>query len=165
MPSTIRANVDVKSVSQDLRALGDDLDKPIRDTLGEYAEKIKDIGAGFMKHGHGSWPTSSAARDFPGLIADYYDTRVSTLSANIGTTHPGGPVWEYGGDIHPAAGSAKHAAIRGLRGPRRAMLERGHQVIHIPRWMPMTRAADQEAPAFERALGDAVDRLIAEHNF
>jgi hypothetical protein len=162
MALTIRAAVEVRELSRDLRSLGEGLDKPIRDTLTEYVEKIRDIGAGFMRHGQPSWPSSSAAAkygSFPGAIASYYDTRTSTVSANIGTRHPAGPVWEWGGDIHPRAG-ALHEMFKSH--PEQAA---GHQTITIPRLQPMVRAADQEADAFERALDDAVDRLIAEYGF
>lgn len=170
MPSVLRAHVEIAEISRDLRALGDDFDKPIRDTLEEHATKIADIARGFMRHGEPSWPNSSAARDFgsaPGTIAGYYDSRVATTSASIGSRHPAAPVWEWGGDIHPAAGSARHAAIAAKRvnSPARKLLEAGVQTIHIPRLQPVHRAGEADLPAMEQALDDAVSRLVEQYGF
>lgn len=152
--------VDVGELSRDLRALGDDLDHPIRDVLAQGAKEIADIARGFMRKGQPTWPTSSAARDYPGLIADYYDSRSSTLSASVGSTHPAAPVWEWGGDIHPASGSVLHEVFK-----RHPQLARGHQVIHIPRTEPVTTAGDQQREELVQNLDDAVSRLIEQYGF
>ena len=161
------ATVDGRQAQCDLQAVGDGLDKPITDVLRDGAAKIADIARGFLHHGAPSWLNSSAARDFPGGIRAYYDSRAAKMSATVGSTHPAAPVWEWGGDIHPAAGSAKHAAIRSIRhgDPRRAQLEAGHQVIHIPRDMPVQRAGDSAKDDLARRLEDAVERLVMEHGF
>jgi len=163
----LRTTVDVRATQQDLQAIADGLDRPITDVLAKGAEDIADLSRGFMRKRDGSWPTSSAFRDFPGQIADYYDSKSNKMSANIGSRHPAAPVWEWGGDIHPASGSAKHAAIRGFRhgDPRRAQIEAGHQVIHIPRLQPVGHAGDALEDDLAQKLEDAVGRLIQEYGF
>ena len=160
MPSTVRLHVDVKDVVEALDGFRDQLDQPIRDVFEGHGKQIADIAAGFMRKGQPPWPSSSGARygDSPGTIASYFDSRASVNSLTIGTTHPAGPVWEWGGEIHPAAGKSLHAAMKA-----HPQLRIGHQVIVIPRTLPATRAADADAPALTRDLSDAVDRLIAEH--
>ena len=167
MASTLKAAVDIREVSADLRALGGSLDDPIRDTLGQHASVIADMARGFLHSGKPTWATSSAFRDFGPSMRPYYDSSVARVSASIGSTHPGAPVWEWGGEIHPAAGGGVHAAIRAFHhgDPRRKMLSAGHQVIVIPRDRPVGRAGDQDLPALERDLESAVDRLCREHGF
>jgi hypothetical protein len=166
MPSTLRAAVDIRDLAGDLRAIRDGLDQPIRDTLGGHAAQIADIARGFMHHGQPSWRGSSAERLYPEGVSGYYDSKVASLSASIGTMHPGAPVWEWGGDIHPRD-SARHAVIRSLRvgNPRRRTLEAGVQIIAIPRDQAANRAAESDMPSLTQDLDDAVDRLIAEYGF
>ena len=167
MAATLKAAVDIREVSADLRALGDNLDDPIASTLEQHARDIADMARGFLHSGKPTWLTSSAFRDFGPSMRPYYDSHVARVSASIGSTHPGAPVWEWGGEIHPAAGGAVHAAIRAFRhgDPRRKMLSAGHQVIVIPRDRPVGRAGEQDLPALERDLESAVDRLCREHGF
>lgn len=167
MPDTVRLDVDVREVARDLQALGDDLDRPLRDTLEKGAQGIADVARTFMRKRDGSWATSSAAREFPGHIADYFDAKGSATaapSATVGSRHPAAPVWEFGGEIHPAAGD-RHAVIARSRvgSPKRHILTRGLQRIHIPRLLPVHRAAEQEEPHIERELATAVDQLAREH--
>lgn len=168
MPGILRvhASADVADLSRDLRSFGDDLDRPLRDALEYGATAIARAAKPLMRHGQPSWPTSSAARDYPGRIADYYRARVATISAAVLSDHPAAPVWEWGGTIHPAAGSIRHAAIAAqpVGSMRRKLLERGHQAIHIPRTQPVARAGEAEREDIEKHLEDAVDALIREHN-
>jgi hypothetical protein len=178
MGARLRLRVDVGDVSRSLRAMGDDLDLTIRRVLRAGAADIADLSKSYMRHGHlgGSWPSSSAARLFPGLIAGYYgssgpetstpslmgnttDPR-SAVSATVWSTHPAAPVWEWGGDIHPAAGSFLHQVFK-----QHPHMAAGFQVIHIPRLNPVVRAGDQHQPALERDLDDAVTRLVVEYGF
>lgn len=163
MPSTLKVRVDAAAVSRQLRALADDLDRPIRQVLRHAVEDIVDLSRSYMRKGFrgGSWPTSSAARDFPGLIAGYYDSSVALVSATVWSTHPAAPVWEWGGDIHPASGAA-HWIFKAHPGMAEAM---GHQVIHIPRLQPVTRAGEQHLPVIEREMDDALTSLIVEYGF
>lgn len=161
MPATLKVAVDIGSTSRDLRALGDDLDRPIRDVLGDHAATIADLARGFLHKGAPSWPTSSAARLFPAGIRAYYGSSVATISATVWSTHPAAPVWEWGGTIHPASGAA-HEIFKAHPGMAAAM---GHQEIHIPRDLPVTRAGDADLPMLERDLRDAIDRLIVEYGF
>jgi hypothetical protein len=106
--------VDGRQAQRDLRAVADGLDRPITDVLRDGAAEIADIARGFMRHGEPTWPSSSAARDFPGLISDYFDSKANGMSATVGSTHPAAPVWEWGGFIDPAAGGGIHTLQREL---------------------------------------------------
>lgn len=157
---------DVSELSRDLRALGDDLDKPISDVLEQGAQKIADVAKGFMHKGQPSWLTSSAAELYPGGVSAYYDAKGSRLSATVGTTHPGAVVWEYGGEIHPASGSERHAFLRALKGPARAAAMRpGEQVIVIPKDAAVARAGASEQEQLVQNLDDAVSRLVEQYGF
>ena len=162
MPATLKAAVDIREVSADLRALGDGLDDPIRDTLETHAKQIADMARGFLHSGAPSWLTSSAFRDFGPSMRPYYDSAVARVSASIGSTHPGAPVWEWGGEIHPAAGGSMHHVLREHPSLRAAF---SGQVIVIPRDQPVGRAGEADLPALERDLDSALDRLAAAHGF
>ena len=159
--------VDGRQMQRDLKAIKDGLDRPITDVLRDGAAEIADMARGFLHAGQPSWPSSSAARDYPGGMRAYYDSSVAVMSATVGTTHPGAPVWEYGGEIHPRSGSMKHAAIRAFRkgDPRRAQLAAGHQVIVIPADEPVRRAGDSAQDDLAQRLADAVNQLVEEYGF
>lgn len=166
MPGILRLSVstDVADLSRDLRAFGDDLDKPLRDALEYGANAVANAAKPLMRfRPSGAWPTSSGARY--GHIQDYYRATVATLSAAVVSDHPAAEVWEYGGDIHPAAGSIRHAAIaaHSVGSPARQILERGIQTIHIPRQQPVANAADAKREEITQHLEQAVDALIEEH--
>lgn len=170
MPGIVRitASADVAELSRDLRSFGDDLDRPLRDALEYGASTIARAAVPLMRHGQPSWPTSSAARDygsFPGAIASYYRARVATISASVLSDHPAAPVWEWGGSLHPRARAGLHAAIAStaVGSPRRKLLERGTQVITIPRTQPVSNAADAAREDITQHLDDAVTDLIREH--
>ena len=160
MASTLKAAVDIRDASAALRRLDDDLDDPIRDALETHAGQIADMARGFLHSGAPSWATSSAFRDFGPSMRPYYDSSVARVSASIGSTHPGAPVWEWGGEIHPAAGGAMHHVLREHPSLRAAF---NGQVIVIPPDHPVGRAGEQDLPALERALESALDRLCREH--
>ncbi len=162
MASTLRVGirVDIREIQRDLRAFGDSLDQPITDVLAQGAESIARAAPGFMRHGQPSWPTSSAARDFPGGVSAYYDSKASRMSANVGTLHPGAPVWEWGGDIHPAAGSAMHAIIKHHR-----ELGASHQTIHIPPTHAVSNAGASQEDEIAQRLEDAIGRLAKQYGF
>jgi hypothetical protein len=169
MASTIKAAVDIRGVSQDLRALGDDLDDPIQDALEQHAGIIADMARGFLHSGAPSWATSSAFRDFGPSMRPYYDSHVARVSASIGSTHPGAPVWEWGGHIDPAAGGGIHTLARELKARsyqrQKIRMAGGRQGFEIPRDQPVYRAGQADLPALERDLESAVDRLCREHGF
>lgn len=163
MASTLRANVlGTKELQRDLQSLGEDLDRPIRDVLEDHAAAIADMARGFLMtstKNQPPWAMSSAAEEYPDGPSGYYGSTLNNLSASVWTTHPGAPVWEWGGTIHPAAGGL-HEVFKS-----HPMLASGHQAIVIPRTMPANRAADYDEESFEADMQDAVDRLIAEYGF
>ena len=76
-------------------------------------------------------------------IKDSFSVRVIPGGAAIVTSHPGGPVWEFGGTIYP-------------QGP--------DQPIDIPEYAMARRAGEDKADEAEAAAGRAVDRLLRQHN-
>ena len=171
----LSARVDTRDIQRDLRAIGDNLDQPITDVLGQGAEAIANAARGFMRHGKPPWPTSSGAK-FEGGIASYYDSKVAhydsrgyLFNATVGSTHPAAEVWEYGGHIDPAAGGGIHTVKRELaaraRVRQKIRLAGGRQGFEIPRLMPVGHAADSLEAQIGQHLDDAVSRLVAQYGF
>lgn len=164
----LSARVDTRDIQRDLQAIGDGLDQPITDVLARGAEDIANTARGFMRHGKPPWPTSSGAK-FEGGIASYYDSKVSKMSANVGSTHPAAEVWEWGGHIDPAAGGGIHTVKRELaaRARVRQKIRRagGRQGFEIPRLQPVGHAADALEGQIAQSLDDAISRLVTQYGF
>lgn len=162
MPSTLRLAVDdVHDLVADLQAAGRGLERPITDTLREGAEAIATAAKPLMRtRAEGAWASSSGAKY--GHIAEYYDAALTvhagqaSAQATVGTRHPGGPVWEWGGAIAPRAGSGGVTAAAASGHPG--------EIIHIPRLAPVQRAAEAEEEVVALKLEGAVDRLLKSHD-
>lgn len=167
----ITLSTDVGELSRDLRALGDDLDQPIRDALDKGAQAVITSAHELMRYRpEGAWKGSSGARY--GHIRDYYEARVNRLSASINSGHPAAGVWEFGGQIHPLLGEGHHVLSYHNRQYRQARariagtgLDRPPYTFDIPRLQPVAHAAEQNEQDIARHIADAVDRLIAEYGF
>lgn len=161
--------VDLGELSRDLRAMGRDLDRPLREALSHGAEMVATGAKPLMRfRPEGAWKGSSGAAY--GHIREYYEARVATLSASVTSDHPAAPVWEWGGDIHPLLGSM-HETFKGKAGSalRLQLAASGHDqppyTFHIPRETPVGRAAEKAEPELDRFLDDAVSRLLREYGF
>jgi hypothetical protein len=161
--------VNVSDLSRDLRAFGDDLDKPLRDALEWGATSVARAAKPLMRfRAEGAWATSSGARY--GHIQDYYEARVATISAAVVSDHPAAPVWEWGGTIHPLLGVSLHHALSTSRMKEQmkmrlaaANMDRPPYTFRIPRLQPVANAADAEREQITQHLEDAVDALIREY--
>lgn len=180
MPSYLRLAVDVKDVSADLRAIADGLDRPISESLLRGAKQIA-TDARPLVAGKPAWVGSKGIHALPIT----YDALLATpTTAWVKSPHPGAPVQEYGGDIHPQdsgglvtrgqrAGSVHrsslHYAISRLivGSPLRKMLEGGllGPTVHIRPKHAAGRAASSDEERITRDLESAIDRLIHENHF
>lgn len=140
MASTVRAEVDVKDLYDDLVAAGQGLDKQLTGELERGARDIADASRKFMREGEGVGRfKGSTGAELP-HIRDSYTSTARGLVANVISTHPAGPVWEFGGTIAPHS-------------PK--------QVIRIPHLAPVHLAALEELDLIALHLQAAVDRLLA----
>lgn len=166
----VTGTVDIGELSRDLRSLGDDLDQPIRDALAKGAQSIADAARGLMRYRpEGAW-LGSTGRDY-GHIRDYYAARGATLSASVLTTHPAGPVWEFGGTIHPLL-SERHKLLTNPTHRLQQQLQlaaedknRPPWTFEIPRLAPVQRAGDEELSSIEDNLEAATQKLLDEYGF
>ena len=153
----IRVGVDdrVADLARDLKAAGDSLAAgQLRDVLLQGAQQIATAAAPIMGYGQPSWPKSSGA-ELP-RIADSYIATAAGQSAAVATTHPGGPVWEFGGQIAPAAGPGGVTAARASGHPG--------EVLRIPRKGPAELAALSQIEAVTANVTRHVDQVLADHD-
>jgi hypothetical protein len=166
----IHCEVDLGELSRDLRAMGKDLDRPLRDALRDGASMVVDTAKVLMRERpEGAWRGSSGAEY--GHIRSYYEARVATLSSSVVSDHPAAEVWEWGGTIHPLLGEAHFALSKStIKEQLRLKLvaqdkDRPPWTFHIPREQPVGRAAEARMPEIERNLDTAVDALIRRYGF
>lgn len=166
----IRVAVEVGELSRDLRAMGADLDKPLREAFDKGSQMVADTAKVLMRYrAEGAWKGSSGA-DYT-HIRDYYSHRANRQSGVVESEHPAAPVWEWGGTIHPLLGDFHHAlaASRAKEGLRQQLhaadRDRPPWTFRIPRLQPVGDAGQLREPEIERVLDDAVARLIRQYGF
>jgi hypothetical protein len=102
MASTLRLSVDIKNVGADLRAIADGLDSRIAETLEGGANQIARAARPLVA-GKPPWRGSTGEHALPITYKGVAAAGV-TLAAYVTSPHPGAPVQEYGGTIHPRGG-------------------------------------------------------------
>lgn len=141
MPSTIRIKV------PDLGDLRADLDSVQLGLGREVARAIRLVAEPIVSETAHNAPFDPRHRGHPHddlpHIAESIGMRVLSNGAAIVSSHPGAPVWEFGGTIHP-------------RSPE--------QEIHIPERAMARRAGEDRLDDTERAAMDAVNALLERHN-
>ena len=155
MASTVRLDVDIRDLYRDLEAAANGLEAELTKVLGDGAALIAETARPLMRRSAaGSWDGSSGAE--LGHIQDSYGSQARGLTATVTTSHPGAPVWEYGGRIAPRAGEGGVKAAEATGHPR--------EIIDIPRQAPVHRAALADIDVIEQQLKSSVDRLLASFN-
>ena len=166
----IGLRVDLGELSRDLRAMGKDLDKPLREAIARGVEMIAATAKPLMRfRAEGAWTRSSGAQYTH--IREYYDARVNILSGSVGSDHPAAPVWEWGGTIHPLLGEFHHVLTKSSHKQQLRLqlavqgFDRPPWTFDIPAEHPVGRAADKSMPEVERVLDTAVSRLLRQYGF
>lgn len=133
--SYVRADVQIRELYADLLAAGEGVEKELTHELSDAAHKIADDAKPHMRLGTEDWAVRPGQVQLP-HIRDTYTVTARGLVANVVSSHPAAPVWEFGGQIHP------------------------RQTITIPREAPVHQAALEDLDLIERNLRSAVDRLL-----
>jgi hypothetical protein len=166
--NVIRVGVEgATDIAKDMRAAAEGFDTPLHDVLDHAGQLVADTAKQFMRYRpEGAWKDSSGARY--GHIRDYYAHRTNETSASVYTSHPAGPVWEWGGHIDPGAGGGEHFVKRDLKARAHARQKirqaGGRQGFEIPRLEPVGKAGRASAEDIHRDFEDTVDRYLREHN-
>lgn len=169
--ATLRVAVDVRDISDNLNAIAEGLDQPIRDVLGFGAADIAKTARELMRERPaGSWKGSSGSRY--SHIRDYYSSRVNRLSAVVESAHPAAPVWEWGGTIHPLLGAGVHHVLSRSSGKEAAKQvlsasgrDRPPWTFVIPGIHPVGAAGDEHKDSIASDLDEAVSALVEKHGF
>ncbi len=139
-----------------LKALGDGVDRELANELQAAVEPIVARTRTLTPRGPGVIATAKHPSDkLPHLADTIYGTARGRF-AEIVSSHPAGPVFEYGGDIRPRGGGARAGSfVQDAKGPRKA----SSQVISIPQVGMAHKAAATELPGLQRDLEARLDAL------
>lgn len=137
MAQTVRVSAQgLRETQRDLDAVSLGLGRELARVMREGADSVLPAARSFTPYG----PGPQGGRDNLPHIRDTLSARATATTATIVSSHPAGPVHEYGGRIAPMG-----------------------VPITIRQSAMAHRAGEQELPRLERELVSAIDALTAKH--